>query len=121
MILTDDTIRGKKDRKEYNFFRQTYSRRKKFYDGALSQVLKRLGEIRRQHQRDTKLRIAAINGRVKSRHSLIRKAVVRGISASNVFDSIDDIVGLRIVVNNLRDVEPLIEEVSEPSEPRGRC
>lgn len=98
-------------KKEYGLLKKEYTRRKKTCDQVLSNAEEKLALIKRQHERQARLRIAYIDGRVKSIHSLIRKAVANKIPAEKVFESIEDVVGIRIVVNNLKDIDSLIEEI----------
>jgi len=100
-------------KKEYRSLPKEYAKRKKTFEQALSDVERKIALIKRQHERQTRLRIAYIDGRIKSIHSLIRKAVTNKIPAEKVFESIEDIIGVRVVVNNLKDIEPLIEEIKK--------
>jgi putative GTP pyrophosphokinase len=96
---------------EYGVFRKEYNERKPIFEKAVSEALKSIAEIKHKHQKKATLRVAYIDGRVKSLTSIIRKACEKDIPAEDVFEKIDDIVGLRVVVNNLKDIEPLIEEL----------
>jgi len=97
--------------REFGAFRRAYAEREQLYKKALSEIKKELEEIKRRLSREARLRIAYIDGRIKKVHSIIRKACDKGIPAQNVFDEIPDILGIRIVVNNLRDIEPLTAEM----------
>ena len=107
-----DTIELMKDDfRQYGAFRKAYRERKPIYEKAVKEAKKSIAEIKRRHQRKATLRIAYVDGRVKSDFSIIKKAIDRGIRVEDVFDKIDDIVGLRVVVNNLKDVDPFINEL----------
>jgi putative GTP pyrophosphokinase len=96
---------------EYGVFRKAYNERKPIYEKAVTEALKAIAEIKHKHQKKATLRIAYIDGRVKTPTSIIKKACERDISVKDVFDKMDDIVGLRVIVNNLKDIEPLIGEL----------
>lgn len=96
---------------EYGVFRKTYNQRKPVYERAVAEALKSIAEIKHKHQKKATLRIAYIDGRVKKPASIIRKACEKGISVKDLFDKMDDIVGIRVTVNNLKDIGPLIEEI----------
>jgi len=96
---------------EYGVFRKAYNERKPIYEKVVTEALKAIAEIKHKHQKKATLRIAYIDGRVKTPTSIIKKACEKDISVKDVFDKMDDIVGLRVIVNNLKDIEPLIEEL----------
>jgi putative GTP pyrophosphokinase len=96
---------------EYGVFRKAYNERKPNYEKAVTEASKAIAEIKHKHQKKATLRIAYIDGRVKTPTSIIKKACEKDIPAKDVFDKMDDIAGLRVVVNNIKDVEPLIEEL----------
>jgi putative GTP pyrophosphokinase len=100
-------------RKEYSILPKQYKNRKKMYETVLRELKEKIAIIQSSHKRDAKLRIAYVDARLKSLPSLIRKAVRNRIPAEKVFDSIYDIVGIRIVINNLRDLESLIDEIQK--------
>ncbi len=101
--------------KQINALTKKYKNKKPLFQKALSDLTQKIGEIKRSHEGGARLRIAYIDGRIKSLHSIIRKAVNRKLPASNLFDNIGDIVGVRIVVNNLKDVSQLIKEIERIS------
>jgi putative GTP pyrophosphokinase len=102
-------IRSKQ--KRFGVLRKAYAFRKRIYDEALSTLLERIARIKANTERSSKLRIAYLSGRVKSIHSIIRKAIKSKIPSEKVLSTIEDIVGIRIVVNNLSDIEPLIAQL----------
>lgn len=106
-----DALEGEGRNREFNVFRKAYVERKPFYEKALLQIMQDLKEIKRRHAKEAKLRIAYIDGRIKDAGSTIRKAYKKGIPAEKVFDEIEDILGIRVVLNNLKDVQALVEEI----------
>lgn len=92
--------------------RKEYSKRRALLVEALNEAKKAIAEIRQKHRKRATLRIAYIDGRVKELSSIIRKACDRSLAAGKVWDELGDILGLRIVVNNLCDVEPLVGELA---------
>jgi len=99
--------------REYGAFRQAYNERKPVFEKILIEAKKDIALIKLKNQKTAILRIAYIDGRVKSLSSIYKKACDRDIPAKEVFELITDILGLRIVVNNLKDIEPLINELKE--------
>jgi putative GTP pyrophosphokinase len=96
---------------EYGAFRKAYNERRPIYEKAVNEMLKSIAEIKLKHQKKATLRIAYIDGRVKSPISIVKKACEKDIPVKEVFDKTDDIAGLRVVVNNIKDIGPLIEEL----------
>ena len=99
--------------REYWAFRKRYDERKPLYEKALVDAKKALTKMKLKHQRKATLRIAYIDGRLKSAYSVIRKGLDRDIRADKVFEAFGDVVGVRVVVNNLKDIEPLISEIGQ--------
>ena len=102
----------KKKRKSYWEFKKKYDENRPTYEAILKDILEKLGEIKNKTDKAAELRISHIEGRIKAPHSIIRKAVDRKISASKIFSSISDIIGVRIVVNNTSDIAVVIEQLS---------
>ena len=102
-------IRNKK--KQFGILRKTFASRKRLYDDALSALLEKIAKIKTKTERSSRLRIAYLNGRVKSVHSIIRKAIQNKIPAGKALTTIEDIVGIRLIVHNLNDIEPLFTEL----------
>ena len=73
-----------------NLVRQRTPKRTEFIDGVLSSI--------NQDLKDSKIR-AKVDGRPKQYYSIYQKMVVRG----REFDEIYDLVGIRILVDNVRD------------------
>lgn len=99
--------------REYWTFRNRYNKCKPLYEKVLIEAEKALTTIKLKHQKKATLRIAYIDGRVKSEHSVIMKALDRDVHADKVFEFLGDVVGLRVVVNNLKDIDPLVDEIRQ--------
>lgn len=108
-----EVVNFKKQRKRYWGFKKKYNENRPAYEAVLQDVLEKLGEIKKSAEKSARLRIAHIEGRIKTPHSIIRKAVDRNIPASKIFRSIVDIIGVRIVVNNKSDVAAVIKELKK--------
>jgi putative GTP pyrophosphokinase len=102
-----------KKRKGYGAFRKKYDKNRPTYEAILKDILEKLGEIKKKADKSAMLRISHIKGRIKTPHSIIRKAVDRKIPASKIYNSIDDIIGVRVVVNNTIDIKAVIEELKK--------
>jgi putative GTP pyrophosphokinase len=98
-------------RRELGELRKEDSRRRLVYEAAAERAEQDILMIRQRHRSRATLRIAYVEARVKDLSSIIRKAYDKNLSAQQVWDGLGDIVGLRIVVNNLCDVEPLVKEL----------
>lgn len=98
-------------RARYGVFRRMYKEQEAVFCKALEEAKKSLSEIRHAHRRDASLRVVYVDGRVKSADSIISKACEEDIPVDRVFQEVGDIVGLRVVVNGVRDVAPLIREI----------
>ena len=101
----------REDPERYNALTRLYDERLPLYRRAVEETQRAVAEIRKKYGKNAKLRIAYVDGRVKSLHSVVRKGLGRGIDATNLLDVLPDTVGVRVVVNNIKDVEPLIEEL----------
>ena len=110
-IMTD--FKDFADQKEYYAVSREYAKRKHSFERALEEVRTQISIIKAQNAKHASLRIAYIDRRIKSFHSLILKAVNYKIPAEEIFISITDIVGIRVVINNLKDIEPLIDEMNK--------
>jgi ppGpp synthetase/RelA/SpoT-type nucleotidyltranferase len=97
-------------------FRKAYRIRKPFYERALKKIQQTLSEIKYQQSRESKIRISYLDGRIKCDYSIIKKACDKNIPVEKVFDDLRDIIGIRIVVNNLKDIAPLIKEIKSHSD-----
>lgn len=96
---------------KYNPLSKKYDKKYRPWREALRQVKRKARELKKQHEKDARLRIAYVDGRIKPLPSIIRKSLEENIPASKVFHELHDIVGVRIVVNNLRDVSVLKNEI----------
>jgi putative GTP pyrophosphokinase len=77
-------------------------------------MLEKVAQIKTRSERLSRhLRIEYMVGRITSVHSIIRKAIQKKITADRALDAIEDIVGIRVVVNNLSDVKLLLKELQK--------
>ena len=111
--LSNMTSEPMRKKKEFNTFRKAYDEHEPIYKAALRELERRVRELKRKNEGQAHLRIEYVTTRVKRPHSIIRKAHARGISGDKVFEMIEDIAGMRIVVNNIKDIEPLIGELKD--------
>jgi len=107
--MITESIKNRQQR--YWEIRNIYNENEKNYKYALKQALRDLRILKNSSK--AYLRIAYIDGRVKELPSLIRKAYEKQISIDNVFDYINDILGFRIIINNLKDITPVIQELEK--------
>ncbi len=101
-----------KGEQEFGAIQKEYSKRLPLLEKALEEAKRSVAKIRQRHRKRATLRIAYIDGRVKELASIIAKASEKNLSAEQVWGEVSDIVGVRVVVNNLFDIEPFIEELS---------
>ena len=106
-------IRMHQDKSQIGILKKSYNKRISLYRKALSNTQIIVEEIKIKHQKKATLRIAYIDARIKSLSSVINKAVTNDIKADDIFGKIADIAGMRIVVNNLTDINPLIKEIKK--------
>jgi ppGpp synthetase/RelA/SpoT-type nucleotidyltranferase len=92
---------------------KVYEQRKPILERASARLKSHVIEIHKKYEGSANLRIIYVDGRIKSIGSLINKALTRGVEASQVFETIFDIVGVRIVVNTVSDVDRLIKELEK--------
>jgi len=91
--------------------RNAYNKRIGLYKKALSDAENIIEAIKIKHRKKATLRIAYIDSRIKSLSSVINKAIKEDIQTDAIFENIADIAGLRIAVNNLTDIKPLLKEI----------
>jgi ppGpp synthetase/RelA/SpoT-type nucleotidyltranferase len=102
-----------RDESQIGILKKSYNKKILVYKKALSDAEKIFETIKIKHQKKATLRIAYIDSRIKSLNSVINKAIAKDFKADDIFKKIADIAGLRIVVNNLTDINPLIKEIKE--------
>lgn len=102
----------REDPSRYNALARLYDQRRRVYKNAMAEVQRAVAEIKKKYQKGAILRIAHVDGRVKTLHSIVRKGITKGIDAKELLDVLTDIVGIRVVVSNLKDAELLIAELS---------
>jgi len=97
-------------------FDKEYEARRASYDRALIDLRERLGRLIEDLERDGLFRARIVSGRVKEADRIKRKAERDGIPLDNALDVLRDIVGVRVVCNNLEDVDKVIENISKHPE-----
>ena len=102
-----------KGEQEFGAIRKEYRKRLPLFEKALEEAKRSLREIKQENEKRATLRIAYIDGRVKELPSIIRKACERDLSAQQVWAEVSDIIGVRVVVNNLCDIETFIGELKQ--------
>lgn len=89
-----------------------YKARLPIYRRALTRVKDCLSDVIKDFAKDRLFRVSIVNERVKPFKSLFRKALENGIEdEEDVFEQITDLIGVRLVTNNLKDVRRLIEAI----------
>lgn len=92
--------------------RRLYTARLPINKRALDRVRSCLAGVIEDFSRDRLFRVSLVNHRIKPFKSLLRKALRNGIEdEEEVFKRISDIVGVRLVTNNLGDIERLVEAI----------
>lgn len=82
------------------------------YVRALSRVKNCLSDVIEDFAKDRLFRVSIVNDRVKPFKSLTWKALENGIEdEEDVFERITDVIGVRLVTHNLKDMGRLIEAI----------
>jgi putative GTP pyrophosphokinase len=108
-ITKADLAKSQEFDKEYQFRKPTYDRACVDLEQELKRLIEDLGK---QGLFRARLAIA----RVKEAGKVREKANRYKIPLHNVFDRLDDLVGVRIVCNNLEDIDKVIEAVTKSSQ-----
>lgn len=94
-------------------FLEKYSKHKGTFQSELSQ-LKDLLRLRLQRLKRTEgTRARLVDARVKKPAKIWKKAVSLGFSSSKALNKIVDVLGIRIVCNNLSDTESVINMIKQ--------
>lgn len=94
-------------------FLDNYNNLVETFQSVLSQ-LKDLLRLRLQQLKRTEgTRAPIVDGRVKKPTKIWKKAIGLGFSASNALNKIVDVLGIRIVCNNLSDTESVINMIKQ--------
>jgi putative GTP pyrophosphokinase len=110
MLIKPSMLReDKRRRKKFNLFKREFDKRKKYYESCLTDLLKIIGEFKVHNKNG--IRMAYYSGRIKEPYSIIRKGILKNIPAKSIFNTIKDIVGIRIVLNNLKDINLMETEM----------
>lgn len=99
----------KKCQKSYNAFYSQYEKLKPCLENARVQLEKHIKMIQQKNKSSAGApRIEYVTGRTKEDYSILRKAWEEHIRPTDAFTKFSDLVGIRIVVNNLCDVQPMV-------------
>ncbi|MEK7438014.1 MAG: RelA/SpoT domain-containing protein [Pseudomonadota bacterium] len=92
-------------------FLNEYEAKRSYLQEALDQITSLLTLRLGQRSARTGIRGRITDARVKRPGKLWRNAAKAGLSVSEAFTQIEDLIGIRIVCNNLSDIEPLVEMI----------
>ena len=89
-----------------------YKARLPIYVRAMVRVKNCLSEVIEDFAKDRLLRVYIVKDRVKLFKSLLRKAQDKGIEdEEDVFERITDVIGVRLVTDNLEDMQKVIQAI----------
>ena len=93
---------------------ELYYGKKEIYERAIRQVEECINDIVKDFASDKLFRVDRVGKRLKKLKSIKLKAYKESIPLDErVFDNLTDIAGVRIVVNNLSDIEMVVEKIKE--------
>ncbi len=95
----------------YYTVQKAYEAKKPLLEEAVRLGRLALAEVKKAHEQAGLLRICHFSGRVKSLYSVVRKAMSKNLPAERVLTDLEDVVGLRVVVANQKDIDLLVEEL----------
>ena len=97
---------------DFNRLERLYRERLPAYKRAAERVRASISEMVEDFATDHLFRVASLSARIKEFASLKQKVIARGIEdEEQALDDIKDIVGVRIVTNNISDVQRLFEGI----------
>lgn len=96
-------------------FLDSYNNRAETFQSELSQLKDLLGFRLQQLKRTEGTRARVVDARVKKPAKTWKKAVKYNYSASKALEKIVDVLGIRIVCNNLSDTESVINMIKQES------
>ncbi len=96
-------------------FLDSYNNRAETFRSELSQLKDLLGLRLQQLKRTEGTRARVVDARLKKPAKTWKKAVKYNYSASKALDKIVDVLGIRIVCNNLSDTESVINMIKQES------
>ena len=97
---------------DFNRLERLYRQRLPAYRRAADRVKTCISEMVEDFAKDRLFRVASLNVRVKEFASLKQKVISRGIdNEDQALDDIKDIVGARIVTNNISDVKRIFQGI----------
>jgi len=94
-------------------FLDNYNNLLETFQSELSQLKKRLRLRLQQLKRIEGTRARIVDARVKKPAKIWKKAVSLGFSASKALNKIVDVLGIRIVCNNLSDTQSVIKMIKQ--------
>ena len=94
-------------------FLDEYNKLKGAFQSELSELVGLLKLRLQQLKRTEGTRARIVDSRVKKPAKIWKKAVRLGFSASNALNKIVDVLGIRIVCNNLSDTESVINMIKQ--------
>ncbi|MBF8264525.1 MAG: ywaC [Dehalococcoidia bacterium] len=92
-----------------------YTDKRELYGRAIRQVEQALGDIVKDFTAERLFRATKPQSRLKDLDSIKRKAYEDSLPIDKIFDLMKDIVGVRIVVNNLSDAYKVVEKIKDSS------
>jgi putative GTP pyrophosphokinase len=99
-------------------FEKEYQERKCSYDRLCEDLKTKLDRLLKDLGKDLHFRAEVVGARVKEARRIKENAERDGIALETALDTMEDIVGARIVCNNLEDIEKVIQAVSKHPEIR---
>jgi putative GTP pyrophosphokinase len=97
-------------------FEKEYQARKRTYDEWCKDLKTKLDRLLKDLEKDLHFRAEVVGARVKEARRIRENAERDGIALETALDTMEDIVGARIVCNNLEDIEKVIQTVSKHPE-----
>ena len=94
-------------------FDDEYRSRRSSYDRVRDDLRVALERLLDDLRTEALFRAKVVGARVKEPDSVRRKAETKGIPADQALDALDDLVGVRIVCNNLGDVNAVVDAIQE--------
>ena len=82
------------------------------YERAKNVIILELGSFSKEVEKN-QCSVVRIDGRVKSLESIEEKVYRKGILSSQIFEKFDDIAGVRVVCEYIKDVYNLLEYIKE--------
>jgi putative GTP pyrophosphokinase len=97
-------------------FEKEYQARKRTYDRLCEDLKTKLDRLLKDLEKEIHFRAEVAGARVKEARRIRENAARDHVPLEKVLDTMEDIVGARIVCNNLEDIEKVIQAVSKHPE-----